>query len=286
MATDAANLGVCFYNDRLYYAINDPAADNRLERIGALSFNFDLHGAIPDPDSGHHDNLKSAFNELIGKYSINSARILTDALAECWSILPKLVYDNADEREDHIGVLMQGVERENIEVTWHSLSNADYRLLCLRRRNIVEAYQSLSNEIPTTECVSDFELGDKWEGLQKKGGSYLLIGCLNHGISITSYLLGKLRASTYITYDDVYDLPYHWLQRSAHLSWLKGIHEDVYVYGHQAYFVVEALQGFWDKSSRLQEIKNLDIIGVEADEETYGFELGCAFPAIVMALDK
>ena len=286
MTTDAANLGVCFYNDRLYYAINDPAAENRLERIGALSFNFELHSVISEPESSHYDNVKSAFDELISDYAIGSARILTDALSECWSILPKMVYDNSDEREDHIGVLMQGIERENIEVTWHRLSNADYRLLSLRRRNVVEAYQQLSSEIPTTECVSDFELGDKWEGLHKKGGSYLLIGCLNNGISITSYLLGKLRASTYITYDDVYDLPYHWLQRSAHLSWLKGIHEDVYVFGHQAYFVVEALQGFWDKSSRLQEIKDLKVIGVEADEETYGFELGCAFPAIVMALDK
>lgn len=285
MASNGANLGVCFYNDRLYYAINDPSDGHQMQRIGALSFNFDIHHTVTEKDSQNYENLKSAFKELHKDFKIKSSRILTDPLHECRTILPKLVYDNPDEREDHIGVLMQGVVRENIEPTWHSLSNADYRLLCLRRRSIMEGYTSLTKDIPLTECVSDFELGDKWETIDKKGGSYLLIGCFNNCISVTSYLLGKLRATTYITYDDIYDLPYLWLQRSRHLNWMRGIHEYIYVYGYQSYSTIEALQGFWDESSQLHEITKLEDIGVTADEETYGFELSAAFPAIVIAMD-
>lgn len=285
MSGSGANLGVCFYSDRLFYSINDPELPHNLKHIGALHFNFNVVEALSHNREEQVNNIKLAFDALHSEHDIKSTRVLTDCSNECWTTLPKVVYDNADEREDHINILMQGIEREHIEPTWHTISNNDFKLLSLRKRNVMTGYEILTDQIAVTEFVSDFELGEKWEALEKKGGSFMMIGCQPSLITISSFVLGKLRAATFLQFDEVEDIPYLWMQKSAHLTWMNGLHEHIYIYGYQGYDIVEAMQGFWDKASEIQRIYALDHIGVKAEEETYGFDLACAFPAILLSLD-
>lgn len=281
----SANLGVCFFSDRLFYSISDPENDKRLFRIGSFDFNFDVIDAITHQDENHFPHVQATFERFRSKYQIKSVRALTHPVHECWTVFPKVVYDNADEREDHLAILMKGIEREYIEPTWHSLHNNDYRFLCVRRRNQMAGFDELTTQVATTDFSSDFEIAQKWSAFAKPGGSFLMIGCHQNVISISSYLLGKFRAATYITFDQPEDLPYHWLQQAANSSWMRGLHESIYLFGHECHAIEQSLQGFWDSSSEIVKLNSLETIGVEAEEETYGFDLAAAFPAILLSLD-
>ncbi|MDR9419849.1 hypothetical protein [Gracilimonas sp.] len=281
----SANLGVCFFSDRLFYSINDPNKDKHLFRIGSFDFNFNLIEAITSQHEDHFPHVLSTFDRFRTEHNIKSVRALTHPAHECWTVFPKVVYDNADEREDHLAILMKGVEREHLEPTWHTLHNNEYKFLSVRRRNLMAGFDELTNQVATTDFSSDFEMAQKWSSFAKPGGSFLMIGCHNNIISITSFLLGKFRAATYISFDQPEDLPYHWLQQSAHSSWLKGLHETIYLFGHQSHEVEQVIQGFWDSSAEITHLNSLKTIGVEAEEETYGFDLAAAFPAILLSLD-
>lgn len=285
MADSAANLGVCFFSDRLYYSVSDPEKDRHLFRIGSFDFNFDVIEAITQQTEEHFSHIQSVFDRFREEHNIKSVRALTHPSHECWTIFPKVVYDNADEREDHLGILMKGINREHLEATWHSLSKSEYKFLCLRRSNLMEGFKQLTTQVATTEFTSDFEMAQKWSAFNKPGGSFMMIGCHENLISVSSFLLGKFRAATYIAFDQQEDLPYHWLQHQAHNSWLKGLHETIYLFGHKSHKVEQAMQGFWDDSSEILKLNSLENIGVEADEETYGFDLAAAFPAILLSLD-
>ena len=210
---------------------------------------------------------------------------MTNPAQECWTALPKVVYDNADEREDHLGIIMKGVDREDIEPTWHSVSKSQYKFLSIRRRKLMNGFNLLTDKFGTNEFLSGFEVAAKWSAFNKPGGSFLMIGCHNNVVSITSFVLGKFRAATYIKFDQAEDLPYHWLQNAAHSSWLKGLHENIYLFGHQTHEVEDALNGFWDASSTIVNLNTLNEIGVFTEEQTYGFDLAAAFPAILLSLD-
>ncbi|MTI87247.1 MAG: hypothetical protein FH748_04685 [Balneolaceae bacterium] len=281
----SANLGVCFFSDRLFYSINDPEKDKHLFRIGSFDFNFNVIEAITQQSEEHFPHIQSTFERFRTNHQIKSVRALTHPSHECWTVFPKIVYDNADEREDHLGILMKGIERETIEPTWHSLSKGEYKFLCVRRRNLMEGFDKLTTQVATTEFSSDFEMAQKWSAFAKPGGSFMMIGCHKNLISVTSFVLGKFRAATYISFDQSEDLPYHWLQQKRHSSWLSGIHETIYMFGHHTHDVEKALQGFWDDSADITKLSTLESIGVEAKEETYGFDLAAAFPAILLSLD-
>jgi hypothetical protein len=113
----------------------------------------------------------------------------------------------------------------------------------------------------------------------------MTICCFHNCISVASFILGKLRGATYIFYDEIQDLPYLWLQHSQQLSWMKGLHEKVYVYGMKAFRVIDILQPFWDDAGTVTKMDTLDKIKIDADEKTYGFNLENAFPAIMLALN-
>jgi hypothetical protein len=281
----SANLGVCFFSDRLFYSISDPQKDKHLFRIGSFDFNFEVIEAITQQHPDHFPHILSTFESFRSDFEIKSVRALTHPGHECWTVFPKVVYDNADEREDHLAILMKGVEREHIEPTWHSIHNNEYKFLSVRRRNQMAGFDELTNQVATTDFNSDFEIAQKWSAFAKPGGSFMMIGCHENIISITSFLLGKFRAATYISFDQANDLPYHWLQQTAHSSWMKGIHETIYLFGHQTHEVKQALQGFWDDSAEIVTLNSLKKIGVQAEEETYGFDLAAAFPAILLSLD-
>lgn len=285
MDDSTTNLGLCFFSDRLFYAVNNPAKDGHLTHIGSFNFNFDVVDALATQNESHFPQLLQATEKLISEYGIQSVRALTYPANECWTVLPKVVYDNADEREDHLSIIMKGVDRQDVEPTWHSVSKNQYKFLCIRRRHIMNGYDAITQKIATTDFISDFELAGKWSAFNKPGGSYMMIGCHKHVLSVTSFMLGKFRAATYLKYDQLEDLPYHWLQQASHSSWLKGLHEKTYLFGAQAHKVEHVLTQFLDASTHINRLNSLGEIGVFAEEQTYGFNLAEAFPAILLSLE-
>lgn len=280
------NLGICFFADRLYYAINDNSkSSNYLERIGSFGFNFNVFEAVSNSDTKSFEHVKNTVSDLIDQYKIQSLRALTYPGNECWTVMPKVAYDNADEREAHLGILMKGVPREDLEPTWHTLSKDDFRFLCIRRRSIMNGLNEITKKVAITDFVSDFELAQKWSKFSKPGGSFLMLGCHKNIITATSFLLGKFRAATFIHFDSVSDLPYHWLQHAMHSKWLKGLYENIYLFGHHTHETRQALESYWYSSAKVTHLNSLENIGVNADEETYGFDLAAAFPSILLSID-
>lgn len=279
------SLGLCFFEDRLFYAVNDIYDSRKLARIGSVDFNFDVARAILSGDKEHFPGIKKTVTQLKDQYNINHIRVLSFPSKECWTILPKLVYDNSDEREAHISILMKGVDRNRIHPTWHTLSNQDYKFLLLRNEEALQGLHKLTPNASTTGLISEFELGDRWIRHCNPGGSFMTVCCFNNCLSVSSYILGKLRGATYITFDDPGDLPYLWLQQTGELNWMEGLHEEIHVYGSRAYRVIDILQPFWDEAGQIIKMDTLDKIRVDAEEETYGFNLELAYPAIMLALD-
>lgn len=284
MGEPASNLGICFFSDRLFYSINEPEDERKVRRIGCFDFNFDVVDAIREQSGDQFSHIVQSIHSLMKKEKVGSIRVLTNPAQECWTALPKVVYDNADEREDHLNIIMKGVNREDLEPIWHAVNKRQYKFLCIRRRSVMNGYDALHSKVGSNEYLSDFELAPLWSNFQKPGGSFLMIGCHKHILSVTSFLLGKLRAATFIRFDEWEDLPYHWLQHAAKSPWMNGVHEHTYLYGHQTHEARQILQQYWDSSSDIITLNSLDRIGVIADEETYGFDLAAAFPAILLSL--
>ena len=285
MEKKISNLGVCFFSGRMLYSVAEKGAKNFVQQLGSYEFSFDISEALNKPTSDAGIQLKAVFTDLEKEFHLESIRLLTEPTQECWTALPKVVYDDSTEREQHIAILMKGVPRENIEVTWHAVSKTRFKFLCLRRAQLIKNYQSLSDQVAINECCSDFEIGGMWSIHHHPGGSFLLIGCHAQSISITSYILGRFRAATYIRFDDPQDISYLWLQHAEHSPWMRGLHENVYFYGEQTHEVAKQLQSFIDHNSVQIVLNSLEIMGINTEEETYGFDLATAFPAIMLSLD-
>ncbi len=279
------NLGLCFFSDRLYYAVNQTDADSTLKEIGSFDFNFDVAEAVRSQDPDRYPHIQKTVQSLVKEHDIISIRALTSLTEECWTALPKVVYDNADEREDHLSIIMKGVSREDLEPTWHAVSKPRFKFLCIRRRSVMDGLNKLALSVGTSEYSSDFEIASTWSSSVNSSRSFLMIGCHKHAISITSFVLGQFRAATFITFDQMEDLPYHWLQTAQHSSWMMGLHDHTYLFGHQTHEVERILSHFWDKSTKAVSLNTLDEMGVFAEETTYGFDLAEAFPAILLSLD-
>ena len=280
------NLGICFFSDRLYYAVNKTDAEATLLEIGCLDFNFDVAEAIRSQHPKQYLHIQQALDKLLKEHKIVSIRILTSVSDECWTALPKVVYDNADEREDHLSIIMKGVSRKDIEATWHVVSKQQHKFLCIRRRSVMKGLNKLALTVSTNDYSSDFEIASSWSKNVKSSASFLMIGCHAHAISITSFVLGQFRAATYIKFDQIEDLPYHWLQTAQHSNWIMGLHDHTYLFGRDTHEIERVLQHFWDKSTKAIYLNTLSRMGVLADETTYGFDLAEAFPAILLCLDK
>lgn len=280
-----SGLGLCFFENQLFYAVNDVKQPEKLARIGSVDFNFDVVDAILTGNNDHFPGIQKTITRLKEEYGINHIRILSFPTKECWTTLPKLVYDDAEEREAHISILMNGINRKHIHPTWYTLSNQDYRFLLLRNTEALQGMQKLTPNASTTELISEFELGERRVSHSNTSGSFMTVCCFNDCLSVSSFILGKLRGATYITFEDPEDLPYLWLQRTSELGWMEGLHEEIHVYGSQAYRIIEILQPFWDEAGMVIKMDTLEKIDVEAEEETYGFNLELAYPAIMLALD-
>jgi len=279
------SLGLCFFGNQLFYAVNEPSETGKLARIGSFDFNIDVTETLLGHSGQHFRGIRQTVQQLKEEYEIKKVRILSFPSQECWTTVPKIVYDNADEREKHINILMSGVDRKEVHPTWHNLSNQDFKFLLLRNNEAVKGLQDLASDASKTELVSDFEIGLRWVQHANPGGSFMTICCFHDCISVCSFILGKLRGATYITYDEIQDLPYLWLQHTQELNWMRGLHEEIYVYGQYAYRVIEILQPFWDEAGTVTKMDTLDKVKVDADEQTYGFNLEQAFPAMMLAMD-
>ena len=64
---------------------------------------------------------------------------------------------------------------------------------------------------------------------------------------------------------------------------MTGVHDQIIVYGAMSGPYQEALRPMWDSGGRIVRMDSLATMGVRAPEETYGFALEDAFPAIMMA---
>lgn len=284
MEHDHPGLGLCFFGNQLFYAVNTPGSAGRLDHIGCVDFNFDVPHALLSGEERHFPGIRRAVRQLRESYSIREIRMLSFPTRECWSIFPKVVYDKADEREAHVSILMSGIDRSRIQPTWYNLSNPDYKLLLLRDTGSLGGLRKIAPEAPTVDLCSEFEIGRRWISHADPGGSFMTVCCFEGCLSVSSFILGKLRGATFIEFDDIDDLPYLWLHHARQLGWMEGLHDRVYVYGRRAHRFIDVLQPFWDDAGTVEKMNSLEAIQIEAGEATYGFDLGMAFPAILLAL--
>lgn len=279
-------LGVCYTDNHLFYSVNTPGQDNHLARIGSIDFSFDIEETIITGNPSGFPALKNSIGELKHDFQCNTAKVLAPATEECWTIVPRSVYEDASEREAHIHLLMQDSNRENIQTIWHSVSNSDYRLLLLRDSQNLRGFNYLFESFGTVDIVPDFEIAMDWQLHRENNESFLMIHCQKNFISITSFILGKLRGCTNIEYDNFSDLPYLWNLYEGNLSWMNGIHDRSYIYGYFSSQVREMLQPYLYHHGDIVTMNSLQEMNVDAEEKTYGFRLESAFPAILMSLNK
>ncbi|TYP93956.1 hypothetical protein LX73_1673 [Fodinibius salinus] len=279
------SLGLSFFGSRLFYAVNDSDNPRRVNRIGSYDFNVDISEALLGDNEQQFRGISKTVDELKQQYSVQRLRIHSFPSQECWTTVPKIVYDDSDERENHINILMNGVDRKHIHPTWYNLSNQGHKFLLLRNRESTAGLQQLAAKASTSDMISDFEIGMRWIQHANPGGSFMTICCFGNCISVCSFILGKLRGATYLPFDDIEDLPYLWLQHAQELQWMQGLHDNIYLYGARAYRVIEILQPFWDEAGTIIKMDSLDDMMIEAEETTYGFNLEQAFPAVLLALD-
>ncbi len=279
-----ARLGVAFDANKLCYAVSASAKPAFVERIGQIDFNFDLIDSLTRRDPDTFPGLCDTVGKLIREEDVTEISVLYPPQLECWSIVPKSVSDQEDERQAHLNILMQGTEMKRIAPDWHAISNRDFKLLKVRKKQHLESFSFLVNGPVNGNLYSDFQIGEKWMGISHFHGSFMTVSCNKGILSIASFLLGKLRAATYITFNDISDLPYLWLQHASHLHWLLGMHEQVLVYGGEAGSVTEELQAYWDDASEIIVMDSLEKMGLSAEEETFSFPLERAFPATLLSV--
>lgn len=279
-----AHLGVTIDDDKLYYSVSVPDEPGRVKKIGQIHFSFDLLEAIISRDPEIFPGICDTLGNIIREEGITRLGFTYPPKLECWSIVPKSVFDIESERTAHLNILMQGTNENVIKTDWHALSNNHFKLLSVRNKNHLASFAFMQNGMQNTQLYSDFQIGKQWIAHNDKHGSFLSISSNRGVLGISSYLLGSLRAATFITYEDIDDLPYLWLQQASHLPWMHGMHDHILLYGDKTDIVREKLQTWWDEASDVMVMDSLDVMNVTSDEESYSFPLERAFPAILVSL--
>jgi hypothetical protein len=286
MTAGRSCLGVCYTENQLFYSVKSPGQGSHLSHIGSIDFNFDIEQTIFDPASGGFPALKNSLKNLQEEFDCSSIKILAPAARECWTIVPKAVYEDATEREAHIQLLMKGSDRSEIQAIWHPVNKNDCRLLLLRDNGAMKGLNILLKPFINTEHVADFELGVDWQLHTQNNGAFLMIHCHQNYLTVSSFVLGKLRGCTYIEYDHITDLPYLWNLYAENLSWMTGIHDSTYLFGPFCSNIEEMLKPYWRDHGEVLTLNSLNEMNVTAPEKTYGFRLESAFPAILMSLNQ
>lgn len=279
-------LGICYTGKHLFYSVNQPGRDGHLNRIGCIDFNFDVGEAIVTGNVVGFPALKSSLEQIKNEYHCDSVKLLAPPSKECWSVVPRSVYEDSTEREAHIQLMMRGSDRNQVQVLWHTISNSDTKLLLLRDNDSMAGFDELLRTFNGSEYVSDFELGMDWQVHTQNRGSFVMIHCLENVVTVSSFILGKLRGTTFLEFETLSDLPYLWSLYSEKLTWMNGMHDEAYVFGEYGKKVSEMMQSYWYDHGTIHFLDSLDAMSVEAKEKTYGFRLESAFPAIIMSLNK
>ena len=156
MGEQHPSLGLSFFDNQLFYAVNDGNESNKLARIGCFDFNFDVTETLLGNSEQHFRGIQQTVRQIKEEYNIRHFRILSFPTQECWTVVPKIVYDDSDEREKHISILMSSVDRQHIHPTWYNLSSQDYKFLLLRNDESLQGLQKLVSDTSTTDLISDF----------------------------------------------------------------------------------------------------------------------------------
>lgn len=278
-------LGLTFAGRDLLYAVSAGGQVTSLNHIGRIVLNVDATQALGQPGSDALRVVAASVRELVSTHAIRRIRLIVPADMEAWATVPKLAYDHPDEREAVLKVLFHGTERSELAPTWHDLSNRDLRLLAVRTRSLLAGYREIGELAPEYDLCSEFEAGLQWLSAQSSPGGVLMVGCHEGLITVTSYTLGHLRAATWFRYEDPADLRYLWPHAAMSATWMSGVHDRVLLYGAQAWQLADLFRGFHDPKLPLEPLDTLQLIGVSAEEQTYGFGLDEAFPAIMMAVN-
>ncbi len=275
-------LGISFYGNKLYYAVSGKDGAER-GHIGCVEFNFSVANAVSTLHPEHFPLVYDTIGKIRNDLKAVHLRIHTDARQECWTKLPKSVYDNSDEREAYLNILMKGVQRKYLEPVWYAISNRDYKLLAIRNKNNLRGLEKLAEHSHSCDFCSDFEIGNFWISHAGDKRSFMMISCHSSHICVSSYMLGKLRGATYINFEEISDLPYFWLQQKANLSWMDGIHDEIIVFGEKTKEIHQFIKPFIDAKTNTVFMDSLKKMNTSAKEKTYGFDLKEAFPAIMLA---
>lgn len=283
MAESDECLGVCIEGRQLFYAVSHPDRPAHLSHIGSIDFSFSLDDVLHEEEGRSFDILKRSINQLVETHKPETLRFLVPARYECWSTFPRLVHETADEREDHLNMLMNGRPRSELETTWNTLSNREFRLMMIRERRISDRLRELTNRVPGTEFVSEFELARQWHHHSSERGEFLILCARERTLSVTSSLLGTLRGATWMPLERTGDLPFLWQWYGKELSWMNGFHDQIYVCGSHALEVSDRLTATIGSGTHLHIFNTLEEMQVHAHETTYGFPLESAFPAILLS---
>jgi hypothetical protein len=276
-------LAVCFFDQRVFYAVGEIGKPDPIVRIGSHEFNFSIADAFRSSDDKKIEGVYAILKSIKQEFSVSDLQVITLPSHECWATFPKIVQEDSAEREAHLGILMYGVERSSLDVTWYELSNRDYRLMIVRDSRIMNAFSRMGELVTKTAYNSECETGSKWFTHHRSTGNYMTICSYPGLISVSSYVLGKLRGATMIRFEVLEDLPFLWEFSAQRLRWMKGLHEQILFYGIQARHLQERLAAHLDSSADILTMDSLKVMGLNVVEETYNFELSQAFPAIIHA---
>lgn len=278
-------LGLNFAGRDLLYAVSAGGKVTSLHHIGRIVLNVDATQALSRPGSDAMRVVIAAVRELVIRFEIKRIRLIIPAELETWATVPKLVYDHPDERDAHVSILHHGIERSELVATWHELSNRDYKLLGIRTKSLLSGYREVGELASEYDLCSEFEAGMEWISTQANPGGVLMIGCHEQVLTVSSFTLGNLRATTWFRFEDPTDLRYLWPHTASSAHWMSGVHERILLYGAKAWQCADLLRAFHEASIPFHRLDSLSQIGIAAEEETYGFGLDEAFPAIMMAIN-
>lgn len=284
MSNNRLNLGLCYSANRLYYALAGPYQSDSIRHVGSIDFNFSVATALKNGTTKNFDGLRDAIHRIIRKHDVGITRIITEPSQECWTLLPKSVYDEPDERESYLHIIMHGYPRGDLQPYWFELSNRDYKLLAVRTSSSMKGYDRLTEISSSAEYCSDFEIGSFWKSHKNTGNTFMTVSCQDGLLVLSSFLLGKLRSATYFHFDDIQDIPYLWHQCRQALPWMNGMHDEILVYGYQAHKIANLLQPLLEEGE-IKVMDTLKAMQIEAEEQQYSFELVEAFPAIMLAVN-
>jgi len=99
-------LAVCFFDQRVFYAVGEIGKPDPILRIGSHEFNFSIADAFRSSDQMKIEGVYAMLKSIKQEFPITDLQVITLPTHECWATFPKLVQEDPSEREAHLGILM------------------------------------------------------------------------------------------------------------------------------------------------------------------------------------